>query len=159
MGNWASYIVRRTADGAVPGAESSYEGGPGWSSWTLAFRDPDELAEPAGAGPAVLVSEADGGMAVVIGRHAGRDVWRWIYNERAFYGDGLHGPGPAPGQSELDATREARAAVTADGVAEWVAAAGLPAPDRKAVVAALTASDIFAMTCVVTLFERMGIWS
>jgi hypothetical protein len=132
---------------------------PGWVCWIMDFRSPDELAELAGVGPALLVSEPDSGMAVVIGQHGAEACWQWVYNERAYYGKGFHhGDGSAPNVFDLEATRPARARTTAVGIKEWAGLAGLDDPDEEALVNTLTADNIFAMEGVHDLFVTIGVW-
>jgi hypothetical protein len=158
MGNWASYVLRRRSDGPLVQATASNPGTHGWMCWILDFLSPDELAELAGVGPALLVSEADSGMAVVIGQHGGQSCWRWVYNERAFYGEGYHGDGPAPDVFELEASRPARARTTAADIQAWAGPAGLADPDEEALVNTLMADNVFAMESVHDLFVTIGVW-
>lgn len=159
MGTWASYIVRRESDGPLAGAVDESVSAPGWRCWELEFTSPDELARVAGSGPAVLVSEADSGMAVIAGVAETRTGWLWIFNERAYYGDGYHGDGPAPDDAELAASRPDRARATAAEITGWAERVGLPAPNQEALVKALLAEDIFAMRCVYDLIVLLGVKS
>jgi hypothetical protein len=159
MGNWASYIIRRESDGPLAGAVDDSVSAPGWICWELEFAAPAELARVAGAGPAVLVSEADSGMAAVTGIAETRTAWLWIFNERAYYGDGYHGDAPTPDPAELEASRPERARATATSISRWAEQAGLPIPDPDALVKALLAEDIFAMRCVYDLCVLLRIRS
>jgi hypothetical protein len=98
-------------------------------------------------------------MAVVIGRGGERTDWMWIFNERAYYGDGFHGDGPAPDNAELDASRPERARLTTSEIKQCAARAGLPAPDLPQMVEALLAEELFAMNRVYDLCVLLGVRS
>jgi hypothetical protein len=147
MGNKASlalrhrankeYVLRRASAGPLAQAHSSSLGTRGWLCWNLDSTPPDELAELAGPGAALLVSET-GGKASVAGRYGGDTAWHWVYDE--------HEPLPA------------RARETAVDIQDWARDAGLSGPDEDALVNTLLAKNPTAMDSVHDLFVVIGVW-
>jgi hypothetical protein len=141
VGNKASYVLRRASAGPLERAHSSNPGARGWMCWNLDLTPPAELAELAGPGATLVVSESAGN-ASVAGRYGGDTAWHWDFNE--------HEP-PA-------LTLPARARETAVDIREWAYEAGLSEPDEEALVNTLLAKNPFAMDSVHDLFVVIGVW-
>jgi hypothetical protein len=138
MGDRASFVLRRASAGPVERAHSHSPGIRGWMCWNLAPTSHEELAELAGPGAVLLVSESGGGSAAIAGRYGGDTAWTWEY--------GREEPSPE------------RVGEAARAIQEWTREAGLDEPDARALVNTLFARNERAMESVHDLLVVVGVW-